>query len=56
MKSRLITKLNIFKLQAMVENHIPMLEMENQKKDADIKRLKTMYRLKDDELRKQITR
>lgn len=46
----------IFQLKAMIEQHIPMLEMENEKKDADIKKLKTLYRLKDDELKKQIAK
>lgn len=46
----------MFALQNMVQNHIPMLETENQKKDAEIKKLKILYKLKDEELLKLNTK
>lgn len=46
----------MFKLQALLDEHIPMLVKENEKKDVEINKLKIMYKLKDDALMKHVTR
>lgn len=40
----------MFILQNMVEKQIPLLQTENEKKDAEIKKLKILYKLKDEEV------
>lgn len=44
-------RVQMFYLQNLVGNHIPFLESENQKKENEIRKLKTLYKLKDDEWR-----
>lgn len=42
----------MFHLQNLLENHIPLLQMDNVQKDAEIRKLKVINKLKDDELKR----